>query len=54
VLQGQAVFVDGPAGQGVRMYGPSGLFLGVGRMTAEGCRLAPERILLDLKTPRQA
>lgn len=54
VLQGQAVFVDGPAGQGVRMYGPSGLFLGVGRMTAEGCRLAPERIMLELETPRQA
>lgn len=54
VLQGQAVFVDGPAGQGVRMYGPSGLFLGVGRMTAEGCRMAPERIMLELETSRQA
>ncbi len=54
VLRGQAVFVEGPAGQGVRMYGPSGRFLGVGRMTPEGRRMTPERIMLELETPRQA
>lgn len=54
VLRGQAVFVEGPAGQGVRMYGPAGLFLGVGRMTPEGRRMAPERIMVDLESARQA
>lgn len=51
ILQGQAVFAQGPGGQRVRMYGPSGLFLGVGQMTAEGRRLAPLRIMLDLSGP---
>ena len=54
VLQGQAVFVEGPAGQAVRMYGPTGLFLGVGRMTPEGRRMAPERLMLDLEKPPEA
>lgn len=54
VVQGQAVFVEGPAGQRVRMYGSAGLFLGVGRMTADGRRMAPERLMLDLETPRRA
>lgn len=48
VLQGQAVFAPGPGGARVRMYGPGGRFLGVGRMTAEGRCLAPERIMVDL------
>lgn len=48
VLQGQAVFAAGPGGSRVRMYGPGSRFLGVGRMTSEGRRLAPERIMVDL------
>jgi tRNA pseudouridine55 synthase len=48
VLQGQAVFASGPGGARVRMYGPNRLFLGVGEMTAEGRRVAPVRIMLDL------
>lgn len=47
LLQGQAVFVNGPAGAKVRMYGPNRLFLGVGEMTPEGRRVAPVRIMLD-------
>jgi hypothetical protein len=30
------------------MYGPDGRFLGVGRMSDEGCQLAPERIMVEL------
>ena len=48
VLQGQPVFVAGPGAALVRMYGADGLFLGVGRMSAEGLRLAPERIMVSL------
>lgn len=48
VLQGQPVFAAGPAAALVRMYGADGLFLGVGRMSAEGRRLAPERIMVKL------
>ena len=48
VLQGQPVFVTGPGSARVRMYGEDGLFLGTGRMTAEGRRLAPERIMVDI------
>lgn len=48
VLQGAPVFAAGPAGSRVRMYGPDGRFLGVGRMTPEGARLAPERIMVLL------
>jgi tRNA pseudouridine55 synthase len=48
LLQGQAVFANGPEGSKVRMYGPGGRFLGVGQMTAEGRRLAPDRIMVDL------
>ncbi len=48
VLRGQAVATAGPAAARVRMYGVGGLFLGVGRMSAEGHRLAPERIMIDL------
>jgi tRNA pseudouridine55 synthase len=47
LLQGQAVFAQGPGGARVRMYGPGGVFLGVGQMTQEGQRLAPARIMLD-------
>ncbi len=48
VLHGQAVFVNGPGAARVRMYGPERRFLGVGRMSAEGRQLAPERIMVDL------
>ncbi len=48
VLRGQPVFVTGPGSTRVRMYGVGGLFLGTGRMTAEGRRLAPERIMVDI------
>jgi len=48
VLQGAPVFVAGPGGARVRMYGPEGRFLGVGRMTPEGGRLAPERLMVSL------
>lgn len=56
VLQGQPVFVAGPGSARVRMYGEGGLFLGTGRMTAEGRRLAPERIMVDIvpAVPKQA
>ena len=56
VLHGQSVFVIGPAAARVRMYGEGGLFLGTGRMSAEGCRLAPERIMVDIvpQPPKQA
>ena len=52
VLQGQPVFVVGPGSARVRMYGVEGRFLGVGRMTAEGRRLAPERIMVGLMGAR--
>ncbi|MFZ2507111.1 MAG: tRNA pseudouridine(55) synthase TruB [Steroidobacteraceae bacterium] len=48
ILQGQPVFVAGPGAARVRMYGESGQFLGTGRMTPEGRRLAPERIMVDI------
>lgn len=48
VLQGQPVFVTGPGSARVRMYAEGGLFLGTGRMTVEGRRLAPERIMVDI------
>lgn len=54
LLQGQAVFVAGPSGSRVRMYGPSGRFLGVGEMTSEGRRLAPLRIMVDVATAAAA
>ncbi|MGB5132651.1 MAG: tRNA pseudouridine(55) synthase TruB, partial [Steroidobacteraceae bacterium] len=56
VLQGQPVFVTGPGSARVRMYGAGGRFLGTGRMTAEGSRLAPERIMVELApaVPNQA
>jgi tRNA pseudouridine55 synthase len=56
VLQGQPVFVTGPGSARVRMYGEGGFFLGTGRMTAEGRRLAPERIMVDIvpAVPKQA
>ena len=56
VLQGQAVFVTGPGAARVRMYGEGGQFLGTGQMTAEGGRLAPARIMVDIvpATPKQA
>ena len=48
VLQGQAVFVAAPAGARVRLYGPGGVFLGVGQATPEGRRVSPVRIMVDL------
>ena len=56
VLQGQPVFVTGPGSARVRMYGEGGLFLGTGRMTVEGLRLRPERIMVDIvpRAPNQA
>jgi tRNA pseudouridine55 synthase len=56
VLQGQPVFVAGPGSARVRIYGQGGLFLGTGRMTAEGHCLEPERIMVDIvpAAPKQA
>jgi len=48
VLQGRVVAAHGPGASQVRMYGVGGRFLGVGRMSAEGARLAPERIMVRL------
>ncbi len=48
VLRGQPVATAGPGAARVRMYGVNGRFLGVGRMTADGRRLAPERIMVDI------
>jgi len=50
ILHGQTVPVAGPGAARVRMYGVGGRFLGVGRMNAEGVRLAPERIMVELPT----
>jgi len=48
ILHGQTVPAAGPSAARVRMYGVGGRFLGVGRMNAEGVRLAPERIMIEL------
>jgi tRNA pseudouridine55 synthase len=48
ILHGQTVPATGPGEARVRMYGVGGRFLGVGRMDAEGVRLAPERIMIEL------
>jgi len=48
VLQGRVVPARGPGASQVRMYGVGGRFLGVGRMSAEGARLSPERIMVKL------
>jgi tRNA pseudouridine55 synthase len=48
ILQGRAVAAVGPGASRVRMYGVGGRFLGVGRMSEEGVRLAPERIMVEL------
>jgi tRNA pseudouridine55 synthase len=48
LLQGRAVAAVGPGASRVRIYGVGGRFLGVGRMSAEGARLAPERIMVEL------
>jgi tRNA pseudouridine55 synthase len=48
ILHGQSVKAAGPEAGQVRMYGPDGRFLGVGRMSDEGCQLAPERIMVEL------
>lgn len=54
ILQGKAVPVTGPGGARVRMYGVEGRFLGVGRMSAEGGQLAPERIMVELSASPRA
>jgi tRNA pseudouridine55 synthase len=48
ILQGRAVTIAGPGSARVRMYGPGGRFLGIGRISAEGGHLAPERIMVAL------
>lgn len=48
VLQGRVVPALGPGASQVRMYGVGGRFLGVGRMSAEGARLSPERIMVKV------
>lgn len=48
ILQGRAVTAAGPQAARVRMYGMGGRFLGVGRMSADGGRLAPERIMIEV------
>jgi tRNA pseudouridine55 synthase len=50
VLQGRDVLAVGPGASRVRIYGVGGRFLGVGRMSAEGARLAPERLMVDVST----
>jgi tRNA pseudouridine55 synthase len=54
MLQGQAVTATGPQAARVRMYGVGGRFLGVGRMSAEGGRLAPERIMVEVPAKPRA
>jgi tRNA pseudouridine55 synthase len=49
VLQGRTVAAFGPGDARVRIYGVGGRFLGVGRMSAEGVRLAPERIMVEIQ-----
>ncbi|MBX3703573.1 MAG: tRNA pseudouridine(55) synthase TruB [Steroidobacteraceae bacterium] len=53
-LQGQPVFAAGPPGAKVRVYASEGRFLGVGQMTPEGRRLAPDRIMIDLAAAGRA
>jgi tRNA pseudouridine55 synthase len=48
ILQGRPVAAKGPGASRVRIYGVGGRFLGVGRMSEEGARLAPERIMVEL------
>lgn len=48
ILQGRAVPLAGPVSAQVRMYGSGGRFLGIGRISAEGARLAPERLMVDV------
>jgi tRNA pseudouridine55 synthase len=48
VLQGRVVPALGPGASQVRIYGVGGRFLGVGRMSAEGARLSPERIMVKV------
>jgi tRNA pseudouridine55 synthase len=46
LLHGQAVALPGPLAPGlVRLYGPAGAFLGVGRVLPGGVHVKPERIL---------
>jgi tRNA pseudouridine55 synthase len=48
ILQGRAVPATGPGAARVRLYGVGGRFLGVGRMSVEGARVAPERIMVEV------
>jgi tRNA pseudouridine55 synthase len=54
ILQGQPVFAEGPAGGRVRLYGRDGRFLGIGQMSAEGRRVVPVRIMIDLTHGQEA
>lgn len=47
ILQGRETAATGPAGAQVRLYGPSRGFLGVGLAAADGCSVAPRRLLVD-------
>jgi tRNA pseudouridine55 synthase len=53
VLQGRTVPAVGPGASRVRMYGVGGRFLGIGRMSAEGARVAPERIMVEVSNQPQ-
>ncbi len=48
VLQGRTVPARGPGASRVRMYGVEGRFLGIGRMSVDGDRLSPERIMVEI------
>ena len=48
ILQGRGVATAGPASAQVRIYGVNDRFLGVGRTSAEGARLAPERLMVEV------
>jgi tRNA pseudouridine55 synthase len=50
ILQGRPVAASGPAHGRVRVYGASGRFLGVGRMSEEGAYLAPERLMVEVSS----
>ncbi len=54
ILQGKAVPATGPGAARVRMYGVGGRFLGVGRMSEEGGRLAPERLMVEVPASPRA
>jgi tRNA pseudouridine55 synthase len=48
ILKGRTVPWAGAGAGRVRLYGAGGRFLGIGRATAEGRNLAPERIMVEV------